>query len=119
MAAPKIVLVTGANKGLGLAIVSVAGTRDPSAHYILACRDPDAGAAAISELKKNGKIASLELLQLEVTKDTKIAEAVKIVTAAMENLTVGISLEHATTLKEAVADRFSSPDQQCRHFEDA
>ena len=81
MTTQKIVLVTGANQGLGFAIVSVAGTRDPSAHYILACRNLDAGAKAIDDLKKSGVAASLELLQLDVTKDAEIVKAVENVTA--------------------------------------
>jgi NAD(P)-dependent dehydrogenase (short-subunit alcohol dehydrogenase family) len=71
-----IVLIIGANKGLGLAIARVAGTRDSSAHYILACRDIDAGAAAIDDLKKNGVCAPLELIQLHTTEDSTIAKAV-------------------------------------------
>jgi len=81
MASQKIVLVTGANQGLGFAIVSVAGTRYPSAHYILACRNLDAGAKAIDDLKKSGVTASLSLLQLDVTNDAEIITAVKDVTA--------------------------------------
>ena len=77
MTTPKIVLVTGANQGLGFAIVSVAATRDPSAHYILACRNLDVGTKAIDDLKKSGVTASLELLQLDVTKDAEIVKAVE------------------------------------------
>jgi hypothetical protein len=39
---------------------------------------PEAGAKAINELKKNGITASLELLQLDVTKDDEITRAVDI-----------------------------------------
>jgi NAD(P)-dependent dehydrogenase (short-subunit alcohol dehydrogenase family) len=35
----KIVLVTGANQGLGLAVIEVAGKRYPSNTYILCTRD--------------------------------------------------------------------------------
>jgi NAD(P)-dependent dehydrogenase (short-subunit alcohol dehydrogenase family) len=80
MATQKTVLVTGANQGLGFAIVSIAATRDSSAHYILACRNLEAGATAIDELKKSGIAASLELLQLDVTKDAEIVKAVESVT---------------------------------------
>ena len=82
MASQKIVLVTGANQGLGFAIVSVAGTRDPTAHYILACRSLEGGQKAIAELKKKGVAASLELVQLDVTKDADIVKAVESVTAS-------------------------------------
>jgi hypothetical protein len=91
MASQKIVLITGANKGLGFAIVSVAGTRYPSAHYILACRNADAGAKAIDDLKKSGVSASLELLQLDVTKDGEIIKAVEHVTTKHGKLDVLIN----------------------------
>jgi NAD(P)-dependent dehydrogenase (short-subunit alcohol dehydrogenase family) len=81
MATQKIVLVTGANQGLGFAIVSIAATRNSSAHYILACRNPDAGTKALDDLKKSGIVASLELLQLDITKDDEIVMAVENVTA--------------------------------------
>ncbi|KAF2792573.1 short chain dehydrogenase/reductase family protein [Melanomma pulvis-pyrius CBS 109.77] len=76
MATGKIVLITGASQGLGLAITRVAGTRDVSAHYILACRDVGAGEKAIDELKQSGVIASLELLQLDTTDNSAISTAV-------------------------------------------
>jgi NAD(P)-dependent dehydrogenase (short-subunit alcohol dehydrogenase family) len=80
MTTQKIVLVTGANRGLGLAIIRVAGTRDPSAHYILACRDVEAGAKAVDDLKQSGVVAPLELLQLDCTKDLDIVKAVEHIT---------------------------------------
>jgi NAD(P)-dependent dehydrogenase (short-subunit alcohol dehydrogenase family) len=74
---PKTVLVTGANQGLGFAIVSTAAARDPSASYILTCRNSSAGSKVIDELKKTGITANLELVQLDVTKDTDILQAVE------------------------------------------
>lgn len=76
MESRRIVLVTGANRGLGLAIVSVAARREPSAHFIVACRDPDAGEKATRDLIEAGNSASFEVLKLDVTKDDDIAKAV-------------------------------------------
>ena len=81
MGPQKIVLVTGSNQGLGLAIVRVAATRDPSAHYILACRSLERGENAIAELKQKGVAASIELMQLDVTKDDDITRTVESITA--------------------------------------
>ncbi|KAI9699567.1 MAG: putative secondary metabolism biosynthetic enzyme [Bogoriella megaspora] len=91
MALQKIVLVTGANRGLGFCTISVAASRDPSAHYILACRNQEAGTKAIDDLKKSGINASIELLQLDVTKDDEIAKAVDTVTANHGKLDVLIN----------------------------
>ena len=52
MATRRVILITGANQDLGLAIARVAVTRDASAHYILACRDVGAGEKAIDELNR-------------------------------------------------------------------
>ena len=82
MTPSKIVLVTGANQGLGFAIIRVAGTRDPSAHYILASRNLESGQKAIVQLKEKGVTASVELVQLDVTKDADIYRVVQSVTAS-------------------------------------
>ena len=73
--ARKIVLCTGANKGLGLAIIKVAALRDPAAVYILACRDTDAGHQAKQQLVDDGIKAEVEVLQLDVTNDEQISAA--------------------------------------------
>jgi NAD(P)-dependent dehydrogenase (short-subunit alcohol dehydrogenase family) len=86
MAAQKTVLVTGANKGLGLAIIQNAATRDPSCHYFLGCRDTEAGAKAIDELKQKGIVASLELLKLDTTNDADITAAVQHIDKAFGKL---------------------------------
>ncbi|PCH00213.1 Glucose/ribitol dehydrogenase [Penicillium occitanis (nom. inval.)] len=84
----KIILVTGANRGLGYCIVSVAAARHPSAHFILACRSLEAGNKAVNELKESGITASLEVLKLDVTKDDEIVAAVDAVTAKHGRLDV-------------------------------
>lgn len=77
--ASKVVLCTGANRGLGLAILQVAGVRDPSATYILACRKKEDGQAAAEQLAKDGVSAKIDVLQLDVTDDEQILEAIKYV----------------------------------------
>ncbi|PQE24303.1 short chain dehydrogenase protein [Rutstroemia sp. NJR-2017a BVV2] len=63
---PKTILLTGANRGLGLAIIHLAATRDPSSHYILAGR----------KARNTGITAPLDLLKTDVTNDTDIAAVV-------------------------------------------
>ncbi|KAJ8063295.1 hypothetical protein OCU04_008525 [Sclerotinia nivalis] len=88
MATRKVILVTGANQGLGFATIKVAANRDPSAYYILACRDMNAGVKAVDELKKSGISASLDVVQLDVTKDAEITKAVELVTTKYGKLDV-------------------------------
>jgi NAD(P)-dependent dehydrogenase (short-subunit alcohol dehydrogenase family) len=80
MTTPKTILITGANKGLGLGIAQVAATRDPSAHYILTSRNVEAGEKAIQDMKNSGIEASFELLQLDITTDAEILKAAEYVT---------------------------------------
>lgn len=82
MAAPsagRVVLCTGANQGLGLAILQQAVARDPSATYILTSRNLDAGREAAKTLttEKEGAQVDVDVLQLDVTNDGHIAAAAK------------------------------------------
>ncbi len=77
--AGKVVLCTGANRGLGFAILQVAGLKDPSTTYILSCRDLEAGQTAAKKLAEEGVKASIEVIQLDVNNDDQISEAVKYV----------------------------------------
>jgi NAD(P)-dependent dehydrogenase (short-subunit alcohol dehydrogenase family) len=73
----KIVLVTGANQGLGLAIIEVAGKRYPSNTYILCARDIKNGHQAVHQLRDRGVSAAIDVVELDVTNDDHIATAVK------------------------------------------
>lgn len=75
----QIVLVTGANQGLGYSIIKVAGQRWPQNTYILCSRNVEAGKLAIEELRKDGVSAKIDLVQLDVTDDEQIAAAAKYV----------------------------------------
>ena len=74
---PKVVLCTGANRGLGFQILHVGGLRKPSDHYVLACREVSSGNQALGELRKLGVKSEIEVLQLDVTNDSHIIKAVE------------------------------------------
>lgn len=76
----KVVLYTGANQGLGFAVLQVAGLRHPTNTYILCSRDLDAGQQAVQKLKDLGVIAQIDLVKLDVTNDQHISAAVEHVT---------------------------------------
>ncbi|KAI0543269.1 short chain dehydrogenase/reductase family protein [Xylaria digitata] len=76
-AASKIVLVTGANQGLGHAVIEVAGLRYPDNVYILCSRDLEKGKEAAAKLQQQGVKARVDAVQLEVTNDEHIAAAVQ------------------------------------------
>ncbi|KOS21698.1 Dehydrogenase/reductase SDR family member 11 [Escovopsis weberi] len=84
----KIVLVTGANQGLGLSVIQSSGLRYPHNVYILCARSVEKGNAAIAQLREAGVTAKIDLVQLEVTNDEDIAAAVKYVEAQYGRLDV-------------------------------
>ncbi|KAL7916745.1 NAD(P)-binding protein [Trichoderma velutinum] len=84
----KIILVTGANRGLGYSVLQVAGGRDPSNTYILGSRDLEAGKKAKEQLEQEGVKANIEVLKLDVTNDDEIMEAVKFVAVKYGKLDV-------------------------------
>lgn len=67
------VLVTGANRGIGYAIVQAIGTRFPASTVLLGCRTTDAGEQAIEELKTGGIRANLHAIQIDIEDDDSIA----------------------------------------------
>lgn len=77
----KVVLCTGANRGLGFAILQVAGMREPTTIFILASRDLKAGNEAAQQLQKDGVEAHIDVIQLDITNDAQIIEGIKFVTA--------------------------------------
>lgn len=76
---PKIVLVTGANQGLGLGVIEVAGIRNPNNTFILGSRDLEKGNLAVKQLHEAGVTAKVEVIQLEVTNNEHITAAVRYV----------------------------------------
>ena len=72
---PQIILITGANRGIGYSIVQATALRYPSHTYILACRSASSGHAARSSLQSLGVTAELDVLELDVTSNTSIQAA--------------------------------------------
>ncbi|KAL1877677.1 hypothetical protein Plec18167_004643 [Paecilomyces lecythidis] len=87
----KIVLCTGANQGLGFAVVQVAALRYPEDTYILCSRDLSAGQNAVQKLRDMGVTAKIDLVQLEVTNDEQIEAAVEHVSTTYGKLDVLIN----------------------------
>ncbi|KUI67761.1 Carbonyl reductase [NADPH] 1 [Cytospora mali] len=73
----KIILVTGANQGLGLGVIEVAGRQGPQDVFILCSRDVEKGTLAVKQLREAGVKANIDVVQLEVTVNEHIAAAVK------------------------------------------
>ena len=77
MSSPRVVLVTGGNRGIGFAILQALATRSPTDHYILASRSLAKGQEALSQLRSLGIQSTITLLELDVTSDISIHSAVQ------------------------------------------
>ena len=77
----QVILCTGANRGLGFAILHVTALREPSAVYILACRELASGHEALRGLRQLGVKSEVEVIQLDVTDNEHISAAVEFVRA--------------------------------------
>ncbi|PVH73439.1 NAD(P)-binding protein [Cadophora sp. DSE1049] len=71
-----IVLITGANRGIGFSTVQALSLRYPTGTYIIGSRTLSSGEEAIQELRKLGIKANLEVVEIDVTKDSTIDAAV-------------------------------------------
>ncbi|KAF7518962.1 hypothetical protein PCG10_010463 [Penicillium crustosum] len=72
---PRIVLITGANSGIGLATAKVLAQASQEFHVILACRSLEKGMQALDELKQEGITGNISTVQLDVTDETSIQAA--------------------------------------------
>jgi NAD(P)-dependent dehydrogenase (short-subunit alcohol dehydrogenase family) len=70
----KIVLITGANKGLGFAAARAFAKEHSNLHVVLTARNATLGEAAINKLNTEG-INNVEFLQLDVTSKDSIKSA--------------------------------------------
>ena len=84
MSSNKTALVTGGNKGIGFAICQ--GLLDKGFNIFLAARDVDRGREAVDKLSTDSN--SLHLVQLDITDDESIKNAVENVSQKTESLDV-------------------------------
>ena len=67
---PRVILITGANRGIGFTILRAMIQRWPSDSYVLACRDKAADHSAVSELPElNVPTSNISTIEVDVTSD--------------------------------------------------
>ncbi|GKZ22344.1 hypothetical protein AbraIFM66951_007977 [Aspergillus brasiliensis] len=72
----RVVLITGANSGVGLATAKVLAQAAEGFHVILACRSLEKGTQALEEIKQEGiPTENISTVQLDVTDQTSIQAA--------------------------------------------
>jgi nucleoside-diphosphate-sugar epimerase len=107
-----IVLVTGANRGIGFAIVQAAACRIVDATFILGCRSLEAGHKAVENLRDLNIEAKFDVVQIDIENDESIIAAVKYIAEKYGKLD-GQSPPVRTNWLKA-DDLRSSHKQRCR-----
>lgn len=69
-----VILVTGGNQGLGLALIEELATHDKTYKIVLTARNVESGKKAVAELHGKGH-NNVSFIQLDVTDDTSIEQA--------------------------------------------
>ncbi|KAJ7493574.1 hypothetical protein FB451DRAFT_1077331 [Mycena latifolia] len=82
----KIVLITGANKGIGFEIAKQLASQHKGYHILIGSRDVQRGATAAAALQGEG--LSVEAVTIDVTDDRSIAAAAEIVKSKFGRLDV-------------------------------
>ena len=83
-----VVLITGANSGVGYAATKAIADASPNYHVIMACRNPEKGEKAMQEIKASGIEGELSLLQLDIIDQRSVAAATKHVQSQFGRLDV-------------------------------
>ncbi len=110
----QIILVTGANRGIGFSIIQATAPRNPTATYLLGCRSIAAGEDAIKELRTLGIESKLDVVELDITNDDSIfaaAEYVKTKYGHLDGQSSSLKPPHQVILMPIIY----SLSQQRRH----
>jgi NAD(P)-dependent dehydrogenase (short-subunit alcohol dehydrogenase family) len=75
----RIVLISGANRGVGFGILAGLAKALSSDTYLLGCRSVSSGDEAIAKLRKEGLTAAMEVVQMDVTDDTSLHAAATLI----------------------------------------
>lgn len=102
-----IILITGANQGLGLEIVKKLAAENENYRILMAARSLDKVKKAASEVTQLAKHTELDIVQLDVTSDESISSAAQAVGARygridclVNNAGIAYATEEAKTLRE-------------------
>jgi len=108
-----IVLVTGANRGIGFSTVQSLSLRFPSGTYIISSRTLSSGHEAIQALRKLCANAKLEAVELDVTNDSTIDAAVGFIRKKFGRLDVlvnnaGIAMFPSSSSPKDIRENFNT-----------
>jgi NAD(P)-dependent dehydrogenase (short-subunit alcohol dehydrogenase family) len=111
MAASKKVLVTGANKGIGLAICKSLLEQYPEVHVLLGSRDTGRGEQAVQKLLEEvpGCQDRLELLQVDTTSDDSVQAAAASLKDPLYGIVNNAGIGFGRTFEETITTNYFGP----------
>ena len=124
-ASTRRVLVTGANKGIGLQICKKIVQTVPDAHVLLGSRNQARGEKAVEDVLASDASAAgrVELVVLDVTDDASIAAAAKDVAARFSDESTPLfgicnnaGIGFGKSITETLATNFFGTVNVCKHF---
>ncbi|KAK1963321.1 short chain dehydrogenase [Colletotrichum sublineola] len=113
MSSKKIILVTGANQGIGYDTSVALASASPNNHVIIGSRSQERGAKAVEDIRARNPAGTVSLLQLDVTSDDSIKAAVDSLTAEFGVLDVlvnnaGIVITQPKDRRSELLDTFNT-----------
>ncbi|PWI69591.1 short chain dehydrogenase [Purpureocillium lilacinum] len=116
MSAKRIILVTGANSGIGFDTSHALAAASADHHVIMGCRSVDKGEVALRQLQarvSDGHAGTLSLLQLDITSDESIAAAAASIEATHGRLdwlvnNAGITVRNAPSRRAELLDTYNT-----------
>ena len=116
------VLVTGANKGIGLQICKKILADHPDVHVLLGSRSAKLGEAAVSNIEKTveGSSGRVEAVQIDVTDDQSVAACAAAVKAKFDEPLYGIvnnaGIGFGNTISQTLAVNMYGARRVCEAF---
>ncbi|KAF2276869.1 NAD(P)-binding protein [Westerdykella ornata] len=99
----RIILITGANNGIGFETAAALATASSKNHVLVAARSRSKGEQAIKNIQARNPVGTLSLVELDVTSDASIAAAAKQIETEFGRLDVLVNNAGICTL-HTVAD---------------
>ncbi|KAH6665387.1 short chain dehydrogenase/reductase [Halenospora varia] len=105
---PTVILITGANSGVGYATTKVITSSSENYHVIMACRNLKKAEKAKTEIEAAGIKGSISIIELNVTDQALIDKAVKFVEEKFGKLDVLVNNAAGGFISPDVKQRFQS-----------
>ena len=109
-----IILVTGANRGIGFCIAQVLARQNPSSTILVAARTHSSASDAVQKLTTSEARGTFEPMVLDVTSDHSMHAIVAMIKERYRKLDGRCMIGLAVLLHMALTCE-CSPHQQCRH----